>query len=93
MQGVPADRMLSTVTPMAEKHGNRKLPSAGGSLVDGLALSVISKVTSSPCESRSRRLEIATKLLMSAVLKRTPLDEDQIGTDLQALRIQPERYY
>ncbi len=72
---------------MTGKNGSSTLLTGNGSLVDGLALSVISKVSATPHQRRFRRIEIGAKILYAAVLDRTGFEQDQVVADLAALRI------
>jgi methanogenic corrinoid protein MtbC1 len=72
---------------MAEKRGTSTLLNGSASLVDGLARSVITKVSSTPHQRRFRRIEIATKILYAAVTDRQSFDRDQLKADLGALRV------
>lgn len=72
---------------MAGNKGTSTLHTGSGSLVDGLARSVILKVSATPHQRRFRRLEIATKILYAAVTDGRAFDRDQVKTDLEALRV------
>lgn len=72
---------------MAGIKGTSTLHTKSGSLVDGLARSVISKVSAAPHQRRFRRLEIAIKILYAAVTDRATFDRDQVVSDLTALRV------
>lgn len=73
---------------MAGKKGTSTLHTGSGSLVDGLARSVISKVSATPHQRRFRRIEIATKILFAAVADSgSTFDRDQLKSDLAALRV------
>lgn len=72
---------------MATRNGNSSLHPRSNSLVDGLALSVILKVNASPHQHRNRRIEIGTKILLAAVLEPRVFDQEQLKSDLGALRI------
>ena len=72
---------------MTGKHGSRESLIGSGSLVDGLARSVISKVNATPHQRRHRRIEIGTNVLYAAVLDKAPFDSDMVKSDLVTLRI------
>ncbi len=72
---------------MTAEHGSRALLTGSRSLVDGLARSVISKVSTTPHHRRHRRVEIGTNVLYAAVLDKTAYDSDAVKSDLAMLRI------
>lgn len=72
---------------MAAKQGSRTPGKGSGSLVDGLAKTVISKVSAAPLQRSHRRVEIGAKILYAAVLDRNGFDMEQVRADLSALRI------
>ena len=74
---------------MASTNGDRTRQSEGVRLVDDLALSVISKVNGGPGKHRNRRLDVGTRMLLSAVLEDTVFDQEQMKHDLEAFRISP----
>ncbi len=77
------------MTLMTAKHGSGMLRSGDGSLFDGLARSVISKVNATPHQRRNRRIEIGSKILLAAVLDRRAFEQEALTGDLAALRITP----
>lgn len=79
--------MPPTVVLMTGKNRSRTLQTGSGSLVDGLARSVISKVSAAPHQRRHRRVEIGMKILYAAVTDNATFDRDQVGSDLAALHI------
>lgn len=72
---------------MAGKKGTSTLRTGSGSLVDGLARSVISRVSATPHQRRFRRIEIATKILFAAVTDSRLFDREQLKSDLSALHV------
>lgn len=72
---------------MTGGNGSRSLQTGSASLVDRLALSVISHVSSAPHQRRQRRVEIATKILYAATTDNATFDRDQVESDLLALRL------
>ena len=72
---------------MAAKHGSRTLLPGSGSLVDGLAKTVISQVNTAPHHRRSRRIEIGSKILYAAVLDTKSFDQELLKSDLSVMRI------
>lgn len=72
---------------MTAEHGSRALLTGSRSLVDGLARSVISKVSATPHQRRHRRIEIGTNVLYAAVLDKVEFDSAGIKSDLAMLRI------
>ena len=74
---------------MTMTHGRRTLLSGSGSLLDGLALSVISRVNSAPHQRRNRRIDVGSKILLAGVLDRAAFDIAVIQGDLASLRIAP----
>lgn len=89
MAGFSGRAYAPTVVWMTGKNGSSKLLTGSGSLVDGLALSVISRVSATPHQRRFRRIEIGTKILLAAALDRADFDQEQVIADLAALRISP----
>lgn len=79
--------MPETVVLMTGKTGSPTLQSRSGQLVDGLARSVISKVSATPHQRRHRRIEIGVKILYAAATDNATFDRDQVEADLAALRI------
>ncbi|MEM7752865.1 MAG: cobalamin B12-binding domain-containing protein [Pseudomonadota bacterium] len=74
---------------MTGKIGSTTLQAGSGSLVDGLARSVISKVSATPHQRRFRRVEIGSKVLYAAVMDRSGFHHEQVVADLSALCISP----
>lgn len=72
---------------MTGRNGSTTLYAGSGSLVDGLARSVISQVSATPHQRRLRRVDVATKVLYAAVTDSATFDRDQVEADLAALRI------
>ena len=72
---------------MTGRKGSSKLQTGSGSLVEGLARSVISQVSATPHQRRFRRIEIDAKVLYAAVTDTAAFDREQIQSDLAALRI------
>lgn len=67
--------------------GNRNYRLGEGSPVDNLALSVISKISDGSNKHRNRRLDVGTRMLLTAVLEDPKFDQDQMIADLQSFRI------
>lgn len=72
---------------MTGTNSSTTLRAGSGSLVDGLARSVISRVSATPHQRRLRRVEIGTKVLYAAVTDDARFNRDQVEMDLAALRI------
>lgn len=58
-------------------------------LVDSLALSVISKINDGPGRRRNRRIEVGTRILLTALVEDTVFDQEQVQRNLEAFRICP----
>ncbi len=56
-------------------------------LVSGLAHTVINRLIDTPAESRERRLEIATKILYSAITHEDRFDQNALRQKLRGLRV------
>ncbi|MEO1024590.1 MAG: cobalamin-dependent protein [Pseudomonadota bacterium] len=74
---------------MASRYGDKTTMADGVRLVDHLALSVISKVNDGPGRHRNRRLEVGTRILLTAILEDSVFDQEQMKHDLEAFRISP----
>lgn len=72
---------------MTGRIGSTALQTGSRSLVDGLARSVISKVSATPHQRRFRRVEIGSKVLYAAVVDRSGFHHEQVIADLSALCI------
>lgn len=72
---------------MTMTHGRRTLLSGSGTLLDGLALSVISRVNSAPHQRRNRRIDVGAKILLAGVLDKAAFDIEVVQADLASLRI------
>lgn len=72
---------------MAAKNGAGVFLSESGSLVDGLALSVISRINAAPHTRRNRRIDVGAKILLSEVLEHSDFDQEAVREDLASLRI------
>lgn len=74
---------------MATSDGDNTKMSGGGDLVDRLALSVISHVSGGPGRYRNRRIDVGTRLLLTALAEDATFDQHQMKQDLEAFRISP----
>ncbi|MEM6387756.1 MAG: cobalamin B12-binding domain-containing protein [Pseudomonadota bacterium] len=72
---------------MTGNDGRQEFRSQNGPLVDRLAHSVITKVSSYPHQHRARRVEIACKVLYAAATDNASFESEQLLADLTALRI------
>lgn len=72
---------------MTSRHDSKTYNLGEGSLVDSLALSVISQVSDGNNRHRNRRLDVGASILFSAIMEDRIFDQDQTKADLQALRI------
>lgn len=71
----------------AKKKIEGSLRDRSGSLVDGLARTVISRVKSDSESGQNRRLDVGTKMLVQAILDRDRFDMARVRADLEALHI------
>ncbi|MEM7718927.1 MAG: hypothetical protein AAF222_06970 [Pseudomonadota bacterium] len=85
--GIPDGLAPFTVVLMTGHNGSTTLRTGSGLLVDGLARSVISKVSATPHQRRLRRLHVGVKVLYAAVTDNAKFDPDQVEADLTGLRI------
>jgi methylmalonyl-CoA mutase cobalamin-binding subunit len=72
---------------MAGNDDKGTLRERSGSLVDGLAQTVISQVNGGAKYGTTRRLEAGTQLLLTAAIDRAPFNTRRVTTALTALRL------
>lgn len=72
---------------MAANEDRKTLRQRSGSLVDGLAQTVISRVSTRASHGRSSRLDAGAQLLLDAVLDTGPFNPAQLRGEFDALRV------